>query len=119
LLVFFCAEPDDKDEQVAAFLTRLLNYRIFADSQGKMNRSVRDVHGAVLLVPQFTLAADTRSGLRPGFSTAASPQRGRELFELAWQQLQHLHQPVARGQFGADMQVSLINDGPTTFWLQS
>lgn len=119
LLVFFCAQPNDREEQVPIVLNRVLNYRVFADAGGKMNRSVRDVAGGVLLVPQFTLAADTRSGLRPSFSTAASPQRGRELFDCAWQTLQTLHPNCARGAFGADMKVSLLNDGPATFWLQS
>lgn len=118
LLVFFCAQPNDRDEQIELFLNRVLNYRIFSDAQGKMNLSLRDIDGAILLVPQFTLAADTRSGLRPSFSTAATPQRGREVFDLAWQQLQTLHPRCACGEFGADMKVSLLNDGPATFWLE-
>ncbi len=119
LLVFFCAEPADHENHIEPFLQRLLNYRIFADDKGKMNRSVRDIQGGVLLVPQFTLAADTRSGLRPSFSAAAAPQRGRELFEYAWRQLQTLHPHCAAGEFGADMKVLLLNDGPATFWLSS
>jgi D-tyrosyl-tRNA(Tyr) deacylase len=83
-----------------------------------MNLSVRDVGGGVLLVPQFTLAADTRKGLRPGFSCAAPPGQGRTLFDHLWLQAQALHAPVAKGRFGADMKVTLTNDGPVTFWLQ-
>ena len=83
-----------------------------------MNRSVRDIQGGVLLVPQFTLAADTRKGNRPGFSNAAAPAFGEQMFRYAWQQLQALHPNVASGQFGADMKVALENDGPATFWLQ-
>src|SRR5690606_36555596 len=99
-------------------LERLLNYRVFNDGAGKMNLSLRDVGGGLLLVPQFTLAADTRKGLRPGFSTAAPPEWGRVLFEHAVNQARQTHAPVAAGRFGADMQVTLTNDGPVTFWLQ-
>lgn len=118
LLVFLCAEPQDNEAVADRLLERVLNYRIFSDEQGKMNRSVRDIHGGVLLVPQFTLAADTRKGNRPGFSTAAAPAFGEQMFRYAWQQLQALHPNVASGQFGADMKVALENDGPATFWLQ-
>jgi len=119
LLVFLCAEPDDTEAVLDRFLNRLLDYRIFSDDTGKMNLSVRASQGGVLLIPQFTLAADTRSGLRPGFSNAATPALGKQLFEAAWQRLQQIHQPVGCGQFGADMKVALINDGPATFWLRS
>ena len=119
LLIFLCAQPEDTEAVVDRFLQRLLSYRIFADAGGKMNRSVRDVDGGVLLVPQFTLAADTARGLRPGFSAAATPELGRRLFDYAWLRLQQLHRPVACGRFGADMQVTLTNDGPATFWLSS
>lgn len=119
LLVFLCAEPDDTTAVLDRFLNRLLDYRIFSDDAGKMNLSVRAVGGGVLLIPQFTLAADTRSGLRPSFTSAAPPALGEQLFAAAWQRLQHLHQPVACGRFGADMQVTLTNDGPATFWLRS
>jgi len=119
LLVFLCAEPDDTEAVLDRFLNRLLDYRIFSDDTGKMNLSVRASQGGVLLIPQFTLAADTRSGLRPGFSNAATPALGKQLFEAAWQRLQQMHQPVGCGQFGADMKVALINDGPATFWLRS
>jgi D-aminoacyl-tRNA deacylase len=119
LLIFLCAEPDDSEADIDRLLNRLLDYRIFSDDNGKMNLSVRAIGGGVLLIPQFTLAADTRSGLRPGFSNAAPPALGKQRFEYAWSKLQQLHQPVACGCFGADMQVSLTNDGPATFWLRS
>ncbi len=119
LLVFLCAQPRDSTTVADKFLERILNYRLFADDAGKMNKSVRDVAGGVLLVPQFTLAADTKSGLRPSFTQAASPDLGRQLFDHSWDRLQQLHQPAARGRFGAHMRVSLTNDGPATFWLSS
>lgn len=119
LLVFLCAEPDDSEAVLDRFLNRLLDYRIFSDDAGKMNLSVRAIDGGVLLIPQFTLAADTRSGLRPSFTSAAPPALGQQLFEAAWQRLQRLHMPVACGRFGADMKVTLTNDGPATFWLRS
>lgn len=97
---------------------RLLGYRVFPDTEGRMNRSVREVGGAVLLVPQFTLAADTRSGTRAGFSTAAEPGEARRLFEHFALVLRTAYAPVSTGVFGADMQVSLVNDGPVTFWLE-
>jgi D-tyrosyl-tRNA(Tyr) deacylase len=99
-------------------LTKLLGYRVFADEAGKMNRSVTDVAGGLLLVPQFTLAADTKSGTRPSFTPAAAPQDGLRLFTHFVAQARHRHANVQTGQFGADMQVSLTNDGPVTFWLQ-
>ena len=98
---------------------RLLTYRLFADAAGKMNLSVREVRGGVLLVPQFTLAADTRKGTRAGFSTAAEPGRARELFSHLLEQVQRAYPAVSAGVFGADMQVSLVNDGPVTFWLST
>jgi D-tyrosyl-tRNA(Tyr) deacylase len=100
-------------------LERLLGYRIFADAAGRMNRSLREHGGGLLLVPQFTLAADTHTGTRAGFSTAAPPEAARELFAHLHRQAQARHTPVASGAFGADMQVALINDGPVTFWLES
>ena len=100
-------------------LQRLLDYRVFADAEGRMNRSLRDTGGGLLLVPQFTLVADTRRGNRPGFSTAASPSDAAPLFEQLLRRARSAHAPVASGQFGAHMQVSLINDGPVTFWLSS
>jgi D-tyrosyl-tRNA(Tyr) deacylase len=99
-------------------LAKLLGYRVFADEAGKMNRSVTDTAGGLLLVPQFTLAADTNSGTRPSFTPAAAPADGRRLFDHFAAQARVRHGQVETGQFGADMQVSLTNDGPVTFWLQ-
>ena len=118
LMVLVCAERGDTEAQADALLEKLLNYRVFADEAGKMNKSVRDVAGGLLLVPQFTLAADTRSGTRPSFTPAASPELGRELFDYAVEAARTRHGEVATGEFGAHMQVSLTNDGPVTFWLQ-
>jgi D-tyrosyl-tRNA(Tyr) deacylase len=100
-------------------LERLLSYRIFPDAAGRMNLSVREVAGAVLLVPQFTLAADTARGTRAGFSTAAEPERAQELFAYLLERAQAAYAPVSAGVFGADMQVSLVNEGPVTFWLST
>jgi D-tyrosyl-tRNA(Tyr) deacylase len=100
-------------------LERLLSYRVFADAAGKMNLSVQQVRGGLLLVPQFTLAADTGKGTRAGFSTAAEPARARELFTYLLEQAQSAYAPVSAGVFGADMQVALVNDGPVTFWLST
>lgn len=118
LLVFLCAERDDTRADSDKLLTRLLSFRIFPDQDGKMNRSITDVGGGMLLIPQFTLAADTQSGTRPSFTPAASPAKGRELFDYFVDQASARHPLVATGRFGADMQVSLTNDGPVTFWLQ-
>ncbi|MCW5621340.1 MAG: D-tyrosyl-tRNA(Tyr) deacylase [Burkholderiales bacterium] len=118
LLVLVCAERGDDVEQADRLLERLLNYRVFSDADGKMNLSLHDVRGGLLLVPQFTLAADTRKGNRPSFTPAAAPEEGRRLFEHLLQRARALHAPVACGRFGADMQVSLTNDGPVTIWLQ-
>ena len=118
LLVLLCAEKGDTEHQADALLSKLLGYRVFADAAGKMNRSVTDVGGALLLVPQFTLAADTNSGSRPSFTPAAAPADGRRLFEHVVRQARGRHGKVETGQFGADMKVSLTNDGPVTFWLQ-
>lgn len=109
------------DDRAAAdrLLERLLSYRIFADADGRMNLSLRAVGGGLLLVPQFTLAADTHKGTRAGFSTAADPEAARELFAYLLAQAQSAHSPVATGEFGADMQVELVNDGPVTFWLET
>jgi D-tyrosyl-tRNA(Tyr) deacylase len=118
LMVLVCAERDDSAKQADALLAKLLAYRVFADDGGKMNRSIADVEGGLLLVPQFTLAADTRSGTRPSFTPAAAPEKGRELFDYFVAQARARHAMVETGQFGAHMQVSLTNDGPVTFWLQ-
>ena len=109
----------DSTEQGERLLQRILGYRIFADEAGRMNLSLTQTGGGLLLVPQFTLAADTSQGLRPGFSTAATPAVAQPLFESLLTAARAQHPVVASGRFGADMQVSLINDGPVTFWLQS
>jgi D-tyrosyl-tRNA(Tyr) deacylase len=118
LLVFLCAEKGDTEREGDALLAKLLGYRVFGDAAGKMNRSVTDVAGGLLLVPQFTLAADTRSGTRPSFTPAAAPADARRLFDHVVTQARSRHAIVATGQFGADMQVALTNDGPVTFWLR-
>lgn len=118
LLVLVAVEPMDTRESADKLLHRLLNYRVFSDALGKLNLSLKDVAGGLLLVSQFTLAADTRSGLRPSFSSAAPPALGAELFGYLVEQAHLLHGVVATGRFGADMQVSLTNDGPVTFLLE-
>ena len=118
LLVLVCAEKGDTEASARKLLDKILALRIFADEAGKMNRSVRDVAGGLLLVPQFTLAADTRGGNRPSFSAAADPATGQRLFDFTVALARTLHRPVATGQFGADMQVSLTNDGPVTIWMR-
>jgi len=118
LMVLLCAERGDTEKQADALLHKLLGYRVFYDDAGKMNRSVTDTAGGVLLVPQFTLAADTRSGTRPSFTPAAPPDVARALFDYFVKQARSRHAHIATGEFGADMQVSLTNDGPVTFWLQ-
>jgi D-tyrosyl-tRNA(Tyr) deacylase len=118
LMVLVCAEKGDTEREAEALLSKLLTYRVFADDAGKMNRSVTDVGGGLLLVPQFTLAADTRSGTRPSFSPAAAPDDGRRLFEHVVRQARARHPRVETGIFGADMKVSLTNDGPVTFSLR-
>lgn len=118
LLVLIGVERGDAQAQAERLLERLLGYRIFADAEGRMNRSLREIEGGLLLVPQFTLAADTRKGMRPSFTPAAPPSEGKRLFDYLVNQARQQHRPVATGQFGADMQLSLINDGPVTFWLQ-
>lgn len=119
LLVLIGIQRGDTEQKADRLLQRLLGYRVFADEQGKMNLSLRDVHGGLLLVPQFTLAADTSSGMRPGFSTAAPPAAGQQMFDYLVQQARAGYSSVASGEFGADMQVSLVNDGPVTFWLET
>jgi D-tyrosyl-tRNA(Tyr) deacylase len=119
LLVLVGVRPDDDEEAALKLLKRLLHYRVFADAAGKMNLSLTQVSGELLLVPQFTLAADTGKGLRPGFSTAAPPELGRKLYEFLLQSARSEHVRVESGVFGADMQVSLTNDGPVTVWLES
>lgn len=118
LLVLIGVERDDTEVQADRLLERLLGYRVFADGAGKMNRSLQDIGGGLLLVPQFTLPADTRKGSRPSFTPAAPPEQGQRLFDYILQRAREIHAPVAAGRFGADMKVSLVNDGPVTFWLQ-
>lgn len=118
LLVLLCAERGDGERQADALLARVLAYRVFADTAGRMNRSLVDTGGGLLLVPQFTLAADTRSGLRPSFTPAAPPQEARRLYDHVVSRAKAIHPVVETGIFGADMQVHLVNDGPVTFWLR-
>jgi D-tyrosyl-tRNA(Tyr) deacylase len=118
LLVLIGVQQGDSETEAGRLLQRLLGYRVFEDADGKMNLNIVQVGGAILLVPQFTLAADTRSGMRPGFSTAADPAEGQRLYGYLLEQAQQQSLQVSSGQFGADMQVSLINDGPVTFWLE-
>ena len=118
LMVLLCAERGDTEKEADALLSKLLRYRVFSDAAGKMNLSLTDVAGGLLLVPQFTLAADTKSGTRPSLSLAASPQDARHLFDHVVRQARAQHGQVETGQFGADMKVALVNDGPVTFWLQ-
>ena len=119
LLALVGVEPQDTPASVEKILHKLLNYRVFSDAAGKMNLSLSDSGGGLLLVSQFTLAADTKSGLRPSFSSAAPPALGAELFDLLVTQARGKHSQVATGRFGADMQVHLVNDGPVTFLLES
>jgi D-tyrosyl-tRNA(Tyr) deacylase len=119
ILVLVGVRPTDDEASALRLLDRLLQYRVFADEHGKMNLSLRQIQGDLLLVPQFTLAAETNKGLRPGFSTAAPPGQGRQLFDTLVQAARARHGCVATGVFGAHMRVSLTNDGPVTFWLES
>jgi D-aminoacyl-tRNA deacylase len=119
LLVLTAVERDDSSRSAKRLLERLLSYRVFPDAQGKMNLSLRDVRGGLLLVPQFTLAADTAKGTRASFSSAASPEIGKQLFDFLVETARAAYAPVAAGQFGAHMLVSLVNDGPVTFWLHA
>ena len=109
---------EDEESRLDRFIERILNYRMFADADGRMNRSLRDIGGELLLVPQFTLAADTNSGNRPSFTPAAEPQKGRILFETLENRMKQTWPSTAFGVFGADMQVELVNDGPVTFWIE-
>jgi len=119
LLALVAVQPGDGEPQLERLLERVLAYRIFADADGRMNRSLRDTAGGLLLVSQFTLAADTRSGLRPGFSTAAPPDQAEIWFERLVQRARQVYPGVESGRFGAHMRVQLINDGPVTFWLEA
>jgi D-tyrosyl-tRNA(Tyr) deacylase len=119
LLVLIAVERGDGHAQAERLLERLLTYRVFADSEGRMNLSLADTGGGLLLVPQFTLAADTRKGTRPSFAAAAPPQRGILLFNKLVEGARERHPQVEAGRFGAHMQVHLVNDGPVTFWLRA
>lgn len=118
LLVLVGVQRGDSEREADRLLDRLLTYRVFPDADGRMNLSLQDIRGGLLLVPQFTLAADTRKGTRPGFSGAAEPELGRRLFEYMIGRARERHSTVETGVFGADMQVTLVNDGPVTFWLE-
>jgi D-tyrosyl-tRNA(Tyr) deacylase len=119
VLALIGVERGDEVTQAEHLLERVLGYRIFEDSAGRMNHSLRDIGGGLLLVPQFTLAADTHKGTRPGFSSAAAPEAARALFAQLLTLARARHAEVAAGEFGARMQVSLVNDGPVTFWLKT
>ncbi len=119
LLVLIGVLPSDDEQSAVRLLERVLAYRVFADEAGKMNLSLTQIKGGLLLVPQFTLAADTRKGLRPSFNTAAAPSLSRRLFDSVVEAARVRHSPVETGVFGAQMQVSLTNDGPVTIWLES
>lgn len=119
MLVLLCAERGDTEKEADTLLARLLNYRIFGDHNGKMNLSLAAVGGELLLVPQFTLAANTRSGTRPSFSAAAPPETGKALFDYFVSQAREKVSNLQTGRFGAHMEVELVNDGPVTFWLHT
>ena len=119
LLVLVGVQKGDTQSRVERLLERLLGYRVFPDAEDRMNLSLRDIGGGLLLVPQFTLAADTRKGTRASFTSAAPPDEGRRLFMHLVEQAYAAHTPVATGRFGADMRVSLVNEGPVTFWLET
>lgn len=117
ILALIGVQPDDNDELLNQFVTRILNYRMFSDVENKMNLSLADIQGGLLLVPQFTLAANTRKGRRPSFTSAATPDHGKVIFHTMVNVAQSRYPIVESGQFGADMQVQLVNDGPVTFIL--
>jgi len=119
LVVLVGVQRGDEESRADRLLDRLLGYRVFPDAEGRMNLSLSDVGGGLLLVPQFTLAADTRKGTRASFTSAAPPELGRRLFDHLVASAMARYQPVATGVFGADMQVALVNDGPVTFWLET
>ena len=119
ILALIGVEKDDGKAEADRLLERILGYRIFPDEEDKMNLSLQDISGGLLLVPQFTLAADTQKGMRPSFSSAAPPETGKALFKYLLEQAKSSHQSVESGIFGADMKVGLVNDGPVTFWLKT
>ncbi len=118
LLVLIGIEKSDTQSNAEKLFDKIINYRVFADSEDKMNLSLKDTNGGLILVPQFTLAADTQKGLRPSFSNAAAPNQAKPLFDYLIEHANEQYNAVGSGVFSADMQVSLINDGPVTFWLQ-
>lgn len=119
ILALIGIEKADTEADARRLCERVLGYRIFSDQQDKMNLSIRDIEGGLLLVPQFTLAADTKKGMRPSFSSAETPEISKQLFEYFCQYCQEQYQRISLGKFGADMKVSLCNDGPVTFTLQA
>jgi D-tyrosyl-tRNA(Tyr) deacylase len=119
LLALVAVQPDDGETQTRRMLERLLGYRVFADDSGRMNRSLKDTGGGLLLVSQFTLAADTRAGMRPSFTSAAPPEHGRRWFDRLVELANAAHPGVETGRFGAHMMIQLVNDGPVTFWLET
>lgn len=119
LLVLVAVHRDDLEENVRRLATRVLTYRVFPDSEGRMNHSVQDISGGLLLVPQFTLAADTKKGTRASFTKGADPEKAARYFDLLTESCAEQLEVVETGRFGADMQVSLNNDGPVTFWIES
>lgn len=119
LLALVAVQPGDGEAQLGRMLERLLGYRVFGDEQGRMNRSLAETGGGLLLVPQFTLAADTGKGMRPSFTSAAPPELAQRLFEALLARARERHATVASGRFGAHMQVGSVNDGPVTFWLEA
>lgn len=118
ILALIGVQKDDSESRASRLLERVLGYRIFPDEEGRMNRSLAQIGGGLLLVPQFTLAADTHKGTRPGFSSAAPPEEGARLFDLLVARAGATHATVETGRFGADMKVHLVNDGPVTFWIE-
>ena len=119
LMVLSCVRREDTPKDAKRLAERLVGYRVFPDESDRMNRSLADIGGGLLLIPQFTLAADTRKGTRASFTKAADPEKGRDYFDLLVEACRDLHPDVETGEFGADMQVALVNDGPVTFWLES
>lgn len=119
IMALVAVEKEDSEKEASRLLERILNYRIFADNNDKMNLSLRDINGGLLIIPQFTLAANTQSGNRPSFSTAASPEKGLTLFNYFSEQATQIYPSTEFGQFGADMKVSLTNDGSVTFTLKA
>ena len=119
LLALVAVQPDDGEVQTQRMLQRLFGYRVFSDAQGRMNRSLVDTAGSLLLVSQFTLAADTHSGMRPSFTSAAAPEQARHWFDRLLELSRDAHPGVETGRFGAHMVIALVNDGPVTFWLDT